>query len=107
MTDYYDDDYDVAEDGHQAKPRSKFAERVSIWFGAVMAVSVVGGLGFWGYGLTQRDIGDIPVIKAAMGPAKIRPDETAKSSTAQPPASSGSGTVTSTASVPLLVTCSE
>ncbi|MEM1384846.1 MAG: SPOR domain-containing protein [Pseudomonadota bacterium] len=47
----------------------------SIWLGTAVAASVAGAVGVWGYQLTERSASDIPVIRAALGPAKTRPED--------------------------------
>ncbi|HSF94449.1 MAG TPA: SPOR domain-containing protein [Thermohalobaculum sp.] len=74
MTDYYEDDYDLEEEGQPPSAAARFRERVSIWFGALIAAAIVGGLGLWVYGLTQREATTIPVIRAALDPAKTQPE---------------------------------
>ncbi|MCX7889587.1 MAG: SPOR domain-containing protein [Rhodobacteraceae bacterium] len=41
--------------------------------GAVLSVTLVAGLGFWGYRLAVRDVRGIPVIRALEGPARVAP----------------------------------
>lgn len=45
------------------------------WLGAGLSVSLVIGLGFWGYQLTIRDVTDVPVVRALEGPLRIQPDD--------------------------------
>jgi len=51
------------------------AARASKWVGAALALAVIGGLVFWAYGLGKRDASAIPVIRAALEPAKVQPDD--------------------------------
>ena len=75
MQDEFEDDYHVADDGVRQGSRGRLAERASTWLGAVLALVVIGGLVFWGYRLGQRDASAVPVIRAALEPAKIQPDD--------------------------------
>jgi cell division protein FtsN len=45
----------------------------SAWLGAALAIAVMLGAGVWLYGLTTRNPAEVPVIAAAVGPAKTRP----------------------------------
>jgi hypothetical protein len=101
MTDYYDDDYDVAEDAQQTPGGGGLGSRLSMWFGAFLATSIIGGVGVWGYGLTQRDVSAIPVIQASLGPAKVQAPEAATDQGTQPEITSySSGTQPGAASAP-------
>ena len=75
MRDEFEDDYHVADDGARQGWRGRFAQRMSTWVGAALALVVIGGLVFWGYRLGQRDAAAVPVIRAALEPAKIQPDD--------------------------------
>ena len=75
MRDEFEDDYYVAEDSPRQGWRGRFAELMSTWLGAALALVVIGGLVFWGYRLGQRDASAVPVIRAAIYPAKIQPDD--------------------------------
>jgi hypothetical protein len=75
MRDEFEDDYYVAEDGARQGWRGRFAERMSTGLGAALALVVIGGLVIWGYRLGQRDASAVPVIRAALEPAKVRPDD--------------------------------
>jgi hypothetical protein len=48
---------------------------MSTWLGAALALAVIGGLVFWSYRLGQRDATAVPVIRAALEPAKVQPDD--------------------------------
>ncbi len=75
MRDEFEDDYYVAEEGARQGWRARFAARMSTWLGAALALVVIGGLVFWGYRLGQRDAAAVPVIRAALEPAKVQPDD--------------------------------
>ncbi len=75
MRDEFEDDYYVAEDQPRQGWRGRFTERVSTWLGAALALAVIGGLVFWAYQLGQRDASAVPVIRAALEPAKTQPDD--------------------------------
>ncbi|SDX24057.1 SPOR domain-containing protein [Roseicitreum antarcticum] len=44
------------------------------WFGAVLSLSLVAGIGYWSYNLMVRDVTGIPVVRALEGPMRISPD---------------------------------
>ncbi len=75
MRDEFEDDYHVAEDDPRQGWRGRFTERMSTWLGAALALLVIGGLMLWGYRLGQRDATAVPVIRAALEPAKVQPDD--------------------------------
>jgi len=75
MRDEFEDDYYVADDGVRQGWRGRFSARLSTWLGAALALVVIGGLVSWGYRLGQRDASAVPVIRAALGPAKMQPDD--------------------------------
>lgn len=43
--------------------------------GALVSLALVAGIGIWGYKLLVRDVSGIPVVKAASGEMRVRPDE--------------------------------
>ena len=75
MRDEFEDDYYVADDGVRQGWRGRFSARLSTGLGAALALVVIGGLVSWGYRLGQRDASAVPVIRAALGPAKMQPDD--------------------------------
>jgi hypothetical protein len=75
MRDEFEDDYYAADDSARQGRRGRFAERVSTWLGAALALVVIGGMVLWGYRLGQREASAVPVIRAALEQAKIQPDD--------------------------------
>jgi hypothetical protein len=75
MRDEYDHEYYSDDEERQPGWLARSAARVSKWIGATLALLVIGGLLLWVYGLGKRDAASIPVIKAAIEPAKVQPDE--------------------------------
>ncbi|HUF85889.1 MAG TPA: hypothetical protein VMM59_00790, partial [Thermohalobaculum sp.] len=75
MRDDIDHDHALTEEAGARGWRGRLARRVSVWAGALAALGVVGGLGLWGYALSQRDASEVPVLRAALGPAKVQPDD--------------------------------
>ena len=75
MRDEYDDDYYVTAEDAPPGWRGRVSARMSTWLGAALALVVIGGLVFWGYRLGQRDASAVPVIRAALDPAKVQPDD--------------------------------
>ncbi|MDQ7079050.1 MAG: SPOR domain-containing protein [Paracoccaceae bacterium] len=45
------------------------------WLGAIVSLSLMIGLGFWGYKLAMRDVTGVPVVRAMAGPMRIQPDD--------------------------------
>jgi len=45
------------------------------WLGALMSIGLVVGLAVWGFNLTARDAGSVPVIAALEGPMRVQPDD--------------------------------
>ncbi|MEE8453341.1 MAG: SPOR domain-containing protein, partial [Limibaculum sp.] len=64
MRDEFEDEYYAADDSARQGWRGRFAERVSTWLGAALAVAVIGGMVLWGYRLGQREATAVPVIRA-------------------------------------------
>ncbi|WP_415920750.1 SPOR domain-containing protein [Tateyamaria sp. SN6-1] len=42
--------------------------------GAVASVALIAGVGVWGYNLVMRDVSGIPVVRAAEGEMRVRPE---------------------------------
>lgn len=45
------------------------------WLGAIVSLSLMIGLGFWGYRLAMRDVTGVPVVRAMGGPMRVQPDD--------------------------------
>lgn len=75
MRDDFDDEYYAADEDVQQGRLGRFGERASTWVGAALALLLIGGLVVWAYGLGKRDATAIPVIRAALEPAKVQPDD--------------------------------
>lgn len=43
--------------------------------GAIVSLALIAGIGIWGYKLLVRDVSGIPVVKAASGEMRVRPEE--------------------------------
>lgn len=43
--------------------------------GAVVSLALIAGIGVWGYKLLVRDVSGIPVVQAAVGDMRVRPEE--------------------------------
>ncbi len=56
------------------KPSSSLTTLTNV-AGAVMSLALVAGIGVWGYKLLVRDVSGIPVVRAASGEMRIRPEE--------------------------------
>ena len=79
MRDEFDDDYLAADGGApagwRARFRARYGEHISTWTGAVAAIVVISALAIWIYNLGDRDANAVPVIRAALEPAKVQPDD--------------------------------
>lgn len=69
--DLYDGPPPVAEEGFMAGS----AQQLVTWFGALLSVALLVGLVAWGYELTQREVGRVPVLRAMDGPMRIAPED--------------------------------
>ncbi|MCZ4351427.1 SPOR domain-containing protein [Roseovarius aestuarii] len=47
--------------------------KASYVLGSIVSVSLIIGLGVWGYKLLVRDVSGVPIIRAAEGPARVEP----------------------------------
>jgi len=45
------------------------------WFGAVLSVSLVAGMGVWAWQLAVRDVSEVPVVRALEGPMRVQPED--------------------------------
>jgi hypothetical protein len=75
MRDEFEDDYYADDEEVQPSWLARVLARASKWVGAALALAVIGGLVFWAYGLGKRDASAIPVIRAALEPAKVQPND--------------------------------
>ncbi|MCL5778545.1 SPOR domain-containing protein [Limibaculum sp. FT325] len=73
MKAYYDDDEDYADALSAAHARGGWRATVSIWIGAGVALALIAGLVLWSWQLATREPGEVPLIRAAVSPAKERP----------------------------------
>lgn len=83
MADVEYDLYD--ESGEPARDDSSLAESAQSllnWLGAALSVALLGGLVVWGYELTQREVGKVPVLRAVEGPMRVLPEDPGGSSVA-------------------------
>ncbi|WP_241434517.1 SPOR domain-containing protein [Sulfitobacter noctilucae] len=56
------------------EPRNQLTTLTNI-AGAVVSLALIVGIGVWGYKLLLRDVSGIPVVRAASGEMRIRPEE--------------------------------
>lgn len=75
MRDDLEEDYAFAGDDDAPGRLARIRRRLSVWAGAALALALIVGLGLWGYRLSQRDASAVPVIQAALSPAKVQPDD--------------------------------
>lgn len=62
------------DDTASAFPGSSLA-RLTNFAGAVLSVTLIAGIGVWGYKLMMRDVTGIPIIRAVEGDMRVRPDD--------------------------------
>ena len=43
--------------------------------GAAVSLALIAGVGVWGYKLMVRDVSGVPVVRAASGEMRVRPEE--------------------------------
>lgn len=63
---------DPGHDQEQVGLTSRLGKIVN-YMGAVVSVTLVVGLGVWGYRLVTRDVSGVPVIRAMVGEARVAP----------------------------------
>lgn len=56
-------------------PPAKVLGKYTNIVGAVLSLSLVAGVGYWGYKLVMRDVTGIPVVRAAEGDMRERPED--------------------------------
>ena len=61
--------------GETGMTRSKSLAKLTNGAGALVSVALVVGIGVWGYKLLARDVSGIPVVRAAEGEMRVRPEE--------------------------------
>lgn len=59
---------------HAAAPSNSVAKLTNL-AGAAVSLALVVGVGVWGYELLVRDVSGIPVVRAAAGDMRVRPEE--------------------------------
>jgi len=69
--DLYDGPRSVPEEGSLAES----AQHLVTWFGALLSLALLVGLVAWGYELTQREVGRVPVLRAMEGPMRVVPED--------------------------------
>ena len=60
-----------------AAPAARSSQHVASaanWVGAAMSLTLVAGIGVWGYKLIARDVSGVPVVQAAGGPMRVAPE---------------------------------
>lgn len=58
-----------------AVPRSNAVGKLTNLTGAAVSLALIIGVGVWGYKLLVRDVSGIPVVRAAAGDMRVRPEE--------------------------------
>ncbi|MGC1502923.1 MAG: SPOR domain-containing protein [Sulfitobacter sp.] len=67
--------YRVSSSSHRSTAPSNSLTTLTNVAGAALSLALVAGIGIWGYELLVRDVSGIPVVRAASGEMRIRPDE--------------------------------
>ena len=67
--------YDGYEHDGDMPQQPGFFATATNWIGALLSISLVVGLAFWGYKLTMRDVTEVPVVRAMEGPLRVQPDD--------------------------------
>jgi cell division protein FtsN len=75
MRDEYEDNFYVTTEERPPGWLGRLIAHMSTWAGAILALVVIGGLVLWGYRLGKLDASAVPVIHAAINPAKVQPDD--------------------------------
>lgn len=58
-----------------AVPRANTVGKLTNLTGAAVSLALIIGVGVWGYKLLVRDVSGIPVVRAAVGDMRVRPEE--------------------------------
>jgi hypothetical protein len=66
---------DYSFDGGQPAPRAHNVASMANWAGAAVSLTLVVGIGVWGYKLIARDVSGVPVVMAMQGPMRIAPEK--------------------------------
>ncbi len=64
-----------SEATYSTAPRAKVLSKLTNLAGALVSLALIAGIGVWGYKLLVRDVSGIPVVRAAKGEMRIRPEE--------------------------------
>lgn len=67
------DGFGMGDDAAQADPVKALTSITNI-AGAVVSLALIAGLGTWSYKLIVRDVSGIPVVRAAEGEMRVRPE---------------------------------
>lgn len=65
----------ASEPQYQTRPVSNQLVTLTNVAGALVSLALVVGIGIWGYKLLVRDVSGIPVVKAAAGEMRVRPED--------------------------------
>lgn len=58
-----------------AEPRINSLKKMTNLAGAVASIALIAGVGVWSYNLVMRDVSGIPVVRAAEGEMRVRPED--------------------------------
>ncbi len=58
-----------------AEPQGNPLKKMANLAGAVASLALIAGVGVWGYNLVMRDVSGIPVVRAAEGDMRVRPED--------------------------------
>ncbi|MEM9146270.1 MAG: SPOR domain-containing protein [Pseudomonadota bacterium] len=68
------DDIEGLSGAPHGRERHSFATLISAWTGTAVALALISALGWWAWGLGTRDAAAVPIVAAAGGAVKLRPE---------------------------------
>lgn len=57
------------------EPENNTLRNIANFSGAVVSLALLAGVAMWGYELVKRDVSGIPVVRAAQGEMRVRPED--------------------------------
>lgn len=60
---------------HTSTPQSNTLKNLTNFAGAAVSLALIAGVSVWGYKLVMRDVSGIPVVRAAEGEMRVRPED--------------------------------
>ncbi len=72
------DDYASDAQSYDVTPKSSILnplKSLAYLLGAFISIALLGGIALWGYQLVERDVSGVPVVRAASGEMRVRPED--------------------------------